>query len=36
MRAAVLEYTERVTELGSLLCDVMSVALGLEIGRAHV
>ena len=30
MRAAVLEYTERVTELGSLLCDVMSVALGLD------
>ncbi|KAK4704855.1 hypothetical protein P7C70_g1348, partial [Phenoliferia sp. Uapishka_3] len=30
MRPAVLEYTERVTELGCMLCDAMSLALGLD------
>ncbi|KAL8290015.1 hypothetical protein RQP46_002954 [Phenoliferia psychrophenolica] len=30
MRRAVLEYTTEVTKLGCLLCDAMSVALGLD------
>ena len=32
MKAAILAYTEEVTELGKLLCDAINVALGLPTG----